>query len=326
MTAVNKRPSRLKTYSHLSRERRMPSEYELVTTNLLYYVGRGFEVPTPIQDWYTKHQTGSPLTLGDWERFVDPRETTYAKYIDLLQGREAYVDGILQSIEDGGYDRGLAPEWRAKLDAVLGPLRFPLHGFQMIAAYVGQMAPSGRITVAAAFQAADELRRIQRVAYRMAQLRLVDADFGAASRQAWQERPAWQPLRETIERCLTTYDWGEALVALNLCIKPAVDELFMVHWPRVAKRHDDFLLGQIFASLDEDCKWHRDWTMALLETAIRDDERNRAVIEGWARKWAALALRSTAALEEIAGDGTAHSISASLAQLFGRIGMEVGQT
>src|SRR6266540_924293 len=105
MSVQRKRTSRLKTYSHLSRERRMPSEYELVTTNLLYYVGRGFEVTTPVQDWYAKHQTGSPLTLSDWERFVDPRETTYAKYIDILQGREAYVDGILQSIEDSGYDR-----------------------------------------------------------------------------------------------------------------------------------------------------------------------------------------------------------------------------
>jgi len=37
---------------------------------------------------------------------------------------------------------------------------------QMVAAYVGQMAPSGRITVALALEAADEMRRVQRAASR----------------------------------------------------------------------------------------------------------------------------------------------------------------
>src|SRR5262249_40060385 len=148
-------------YSRLARGRRMPNAYELVTTDLLYYPSRGFEVATPLAAWYAKHQSGSPLVATDWEQFVDPRQTTYSKYTELSQAREAYVDTILQSIEDTAYDRGLSPEWRATLDAALGPLRFALHGFQMIAAYVGQMAPSGRITVAAAFQAADEVRRIQ---------------------------------------------------------------------------------------------------------------------------------------------------------------------
>jgi len=184
------------------------------------------------------------------------------------------------------------------------------------------MAPSGRIAVAATFQTADEMRRVQRIAYRMAQLRLVDPDFGANARDAWQEGIAWQPLRETVERCLATYDWGEAFVALNLCVKPVVDELFMVHLPQLAKSHGDFLLAQIFGSLDEDCRWHRDWTMALLEMAIRDDDGNRAVIEGWASKWARLALRSAASLEKFGGLETVRPLSDKLASLLGRLGVE----
>jgi toluene monooxygenase system protein E len=316
------KPSRLKTYSHLSGERRMPSEYELVTTDLLYYVGRGFEVKTPLADWYSRYQSGSALVANQWDRFVDPRETTYAKYTELSQGREAYVDGILQSIEDGDYDRTLSSDWRTTLDHALAPLRFPVHGFQMIAAYIGQMAPSGRVAVAATFQTADEVRRVQRIAYRMAQLRLVDPDFGAKGRDAWQQGMAWQPLRETVERCLATYDWGEAFVALNLCVKPVIDELFMVHFPQLAKSQDDFLLGQIFGSLDEDCRWHRDWTIALLEMAIRDNEGNRAVIEGWASKWARLALRSAAALEKFSGLESVEPLSNKLAALFGRLGVQ----
>jgi toluene monooxygenase system protein E len=302
----------------------MPTEYELVTTDLLYYVGRGFEVSTPIAEWYAKHQSGSLLTLRDAERFADPRETTYAKYTELAQAREAHVDGVLQSIEDTGYDRALGEAWRGTLGAALGPLRFPVHGFQMIAAYIGQMAPSGRIVVAAAFQTADELRRIQRIAYRLAQLRSIDPGFAESARQEWQNGEIWQPLRETVERCMVTYDWAEATVALNLCIKPVIDELFMVHLARAAKRHDDALLGQILGSLDEDCRWHREWTVALLETAIREDEANREVVERWVRKWSGPALRSASALAVFADDAaTMDAVSAALTNVLRRLRLGV---
>ena len=47
----------------------------------------------------------------------------------------------------------------------------------MLAAYIGKMAPSSRITIAASFQAADEMRRVQRLAYRMRQLQVTHPEF-----------------------------------------------------------------------------------------------------------------------------------------------------
>jgi hypothetical protein len=289
--------SRLKTYSHLGKDRRLPGEYDLLTSRLLYYPERGFEVQTPLAPWYAKHQQGSLLKARDWERFSDPRETTYAKYTAVALKGETYLDGLLESIQTTGYDRELSPEWRATLDRIIGPLRYPLHGFQMIAAYVGQMAPSGRITVAALFQAADEMRRIQRLAYRMTLLQGVDPAFGRESKNIWLRDPAWQPLREAVERCLVAYDWGEALVALNLCIKPLVDELFMTYLPMEAEEHDDHLLGQLFSSLEEDCRWHREWTAALLRTAVQENPDNRTVIREWAARWGEIAQRATSAFD-----------------------------
>jgi toluene monooxygenase system protein E len=267
------------------------------------------------------------LTLRNGERFVDPRQTTYAKYTELSSAREAHVDGVLQSIEDTGYDRSLGEPWLEKLASVLGPLRFPVHGFQMIAAYVGQMAPSGRIVVTAAFQTADELRRIQRIAYRIGQLRSIDPGFAENARNEWQTDERWQPLRETVERCMVTYDWAEALVALNVCIKPVMDELFMVQVPRAAKRHGDALLGQIFGSLEEDCRWHRDWTIALLEVALQEDQHNRGVVEDWVRKWTGPALRAASALSTLAEDPeTMASVSRALANVLRRLRLEVPLT
>src|SRR5258708_13886731 len=98
----------------------------------------------------------------------------------------------------------------------------------------------------------------------MAQVRALQPDFGVHSLTSWQDDPAWQPLRELTERLLTTYDWGEAFVALNLCAKPLLDDLFMTQLPLLAKDRADFLFGQIPPSLPRSGRRHRQWTPARL--------------------------------------------------------------
>ena len=41
-----------RTYWHLLGTKRVPSEYEIVSSRLLYYPGRGFEVKVPAAAWY----------------------------------------------------------------------------------------------------------------------------------------------------------------------------------------------------------------------------------------------------------------------------------
>ena len=89
------------------------------------------------------------------------------------------------------------------------------------------------------------MRRVHRIAYRMAQLAPLAPGLRRRRPRAWQRDPAWQPLREAGRALLVTYDWGEAFVALNLCLKPALDELFMVDVGRAGARPGDYLLGEI---------------------------------------------------------------------------------
>jgi toluene monooxygenase system protein E len=285
----------LRTYSHLAGARRRPTSYEVVTTRLHHHVERGLEVDAPAAAWFARHQRGSRWRAAAWDRFVDPRETTYTKYTRLQHAQESFCDGLLASIDDSGYDAALAPEARALLAAALPPLRFALHGFQMIAAYFGHLAPEGRITIAALLQGADELRRIQRIAYRMAQLRRLDPSLGEDSRARFERGEAWRPLREVIEALLVTWDWAEAFVALDVCVKPLVDELFMVELPALAKARGDFMLGQLCASLEEDCRWQRQWTAALAHVALAEPE-NRAAAAAWTAAWAPRAARAVEAL------------------------------
>jgi toluene monooxygenase system protein E len=308
-----------KTYWHLESLKRKPSEYDVATSRLLYYVERGFEVRVPVEEWYRRYQRSSPLSVADWEAFRDPRETTYTRYTERQKTKEIFVDGLLEAIEATGYDRELSAGWLRILDRVLAPLRFPVHGLQMIAAYVGQMAPAGRIAIAALFQAADEMRRTQRLAYRMRQLQEVHPAFGQDSRAVWQNDPVWQPWRRVIEELLVTYDWGEALVALNLVVKPAFDELFMTSFGRLALSQGDDVLGKVFLSLNEDCAWHREWSRALVGHAWTSRPDNAGVIEGWVAQWCPRVDRAVAALapvfDEMPERPTSGTFAAALAHI-----------
>ena len=275
----------------------MPTEYEIVTSKLLCYTGEGFtgkrfELDVPLKEWYRRYQEESPLVCSSWEKFRDPRETTYTKYTDLQREKEIFVDGILDEIELTGYDAHLRPAWLHIFPRLVAPFRYAGHGFQMIASYVGQMAPSGRITITAALQSADEMRRIQRIAYRIRQLQLIYPGLGSDSRTLWQTDSLWQPLREVVEKLLIVYDWAESFVGLNLVLKPLVDELFMKYLSDVALREDDYLLGQIFYSLNEDCQWHRQWSESLVRMAVEDNVRNRDTIQSWINQWYPLAARA----------------------------------
>jgi len=293
-----KEPPPKRTYWHLSDLGRKPTDYDIATSRLHYWTDRGFEVKVPVSEWYERYQRGSDLRCRDWEQWGDPRQTTYTTYTTMQRTREAFVGGLLDSIGDD-YDRGLSPQWVAVLDRVLAPLRYPGHGLQMVAAYIGNMAPSTRITIASAFQAADEMRRVQRIAYRMRQFQVTHPEFGSKARQTWQDDPIWQPLREIVETLLVTWDWGEALVALQFVLKPAFDELFMTQFGRLARAAGDDVLDRIFFSLNEDCAWHRAWSGSLILTAIRDTPESAPVIEGWVENWAPRVSRAISAFRPI---------------------------
>lgn len=297
-----------RTYWHLEALERKPSEYEIATSRLLYYPSHGFAVRTPLNDWYRANQTGSELRATDWEAFRDPRATTYRKYVELQQAREIFVDGIFHSIDETGHDARVAAPWIAMLERVLAPLRYPIHGLQMAAGYVGQMAPSGRIVVACLFQAADEMRRVQRLAYRLRQLRDTHPGLGEHSKTLWEQDPMWQPARRLIELLLVTYDWGEAFVALNLVVKPALDELFMNCFARAAKDSGDEPLGNIFFSLNEDCVWHREWSRALVHTVVAQQPSNHQIVVDWIERWWPRAAEAIAAFGPCVSANTAAEI------------------
>ncbi len=178
----------------------------------------------------------------------------------------------MSSIEATQQDSNCRAEWRALLERLLPPLRYVWHGFQMMAAYVGQMAPAGRLTLVAMFQAADEMRRIHRIAHRMAQLRH-QPDFGARALAHWQEAPPGS-------RCGGRWSrsWSRTTGAnrsLPLPVSEADDRPPDDRAGPLARERQDFFLGEFLTSLDEDCRWHRDWADALVRLLAQSPDNTR---------------------------------------------------
>jgi toluene monooxygenase system protein E len=274
----------------------MPTAYELVSTGVLYSATHEPEVRTPVAGWYARHAAGNALRCDDWEAFFDPRATTFAKYTEEQRRKETFVSGLLRSLQEPDYEASLSRAWLGEQAAFLSAVRFPCHGLQMSSAYIGQLAPSGRIAMASLFQCADELRRVHRIAQCLALLQKTLPAAASSGLALWQSQPSWQPLRQLLEQQLATYGWCEAFVSLNLCLKPEFDALFTSLAIR-AREEGDFALAEILGSLGEDSRWHQEWAGALAGI-LQANSENREKIQQLREKWNPAAKAAMAPLRE----------------------------
>jgi toluene monooxygenase system protein E len=281
----------LKTWSHLAGQRRRPSEYEIVSTKLLWH-RRGseniWEVGGPqgfMAEWYARYRDSSPVQHEDWDQFRDPDEMVYRTYNILQDGQETYVDGLLEQYSGENHDAGLSDAWVTTLARLYSPGRYLLHTVQMASSYLVHIPPASTIGNCAAFQAADALRWVSRTAYRTKELSLAHpgAGFGEDERRMWEELPAWQGFRELMEKALVTYDWAEAFLALNVVAKPAIDEAWLRQFAASARRSGDTLLGLLADAALRDSERSRRWTAALVEMMLLPG--NQDVLETWLSKW-----------------------------------------
>jgi len=289
--AVAPRIRRTKTWSRFGQLGRKPSEYEIVTHDMNHTVGAiplemGPEVHGNL--WLARHRDGIALKVGKLEAFRDPDRLTYRTYTQSMDEQETYVDGLLRHFGDVEQtDKNLSPAALDLLANVLAPTRYLGHGLQMMSAYVQQLAHSSYIANCAAFQTADQLRRVQRVAYRTRQLANAypTRGFGVHERKIWEGVPDWQPTRMAIEQLLLAYDWDQAFVGLNLVVKPVVDEIFLKAFANVAREHDDELDALIAENLFLDAQRSRRWTVEACSVIARADADNSKVLLERLESW-----------------------------------------
>ena len=288
----------LKTWSHLAKNRRRPTEYEIVSTNLLWSTDD--EAPwamgpdVPLSRWYIEYRNNSPLRHADWDGYRDPDQLVYRTYNMVQDGQESHVDALLEDHSGNEHDEGLTSEWVGRLATFYTPGKYLLHTVQMAAAYLAALSPSSTVENCFIFESGDQLRWVSRVAYRTAELRSAHPHlgFGGQERATWENHPAWQGFRELMEKTLVTWDWAEQFVALNLVAKPAIDAALLRSVSTVAQDNGDTLLALLCRAQLIDSERTVRWSEALLRYALESPEHgddNRALAQSWFNKWAPLA-------------------------------------
>jgi toluene monooxygenase system protein E len=313
-----------KTWSLLGDVKRRPSVYEVTAAKFVHHFRREpapFEMgpEAPINVWYLKYREGSVFNVEDWEGFRDPAKLTYSEYVTVQHDRETYVDGLIDHHEAAGSVEAYDQAWVDTLTSALVPLRFPLHLLQMVSLYVAQMAPSAFIINCSNFQAADEMRRVQRLAYVTKWLAnahgasIAETD---TARNAWEKGAAWQPMRKALEELLGVYDWGEAFVALDLVIKPTIDSLVNDSLGSLASQSGDELLDLLLAEFGRDAQRARDWSTALARYAVECNPALGPQIAEWIDKWTPAAAEMSASYATLLAplDAAAVAASAELAR------------
>src|SRR5581483_4438583 len=141
----------LKTWSHLAGQRRRPSEYEIVSTKLLWHA-RGSEELWEVggrqsfmSDWYARYRDNSAVKHDDWNTFRDPDEVVYRTYNITQDGQETYVDGLLEQYAGEEHDHSLSEAWLATLARMYTPGRYLLHTVQMASSYLVHIPPTSTI-------------------------------------------------------------------------------------------------------------------------------------------------------------------------------------
>ena len=283
----------LRTWSAFGEIRHVPSEYEIVTHEVNYTVRKrrtaAFELnpTTPANMWYLTYRDKSPVQVAEWNEFRDPDEMTYRKYVTAQDEQESVVKGVLDQYDSTGHDRDISASWLDILAHLLIPTRFPVHGLQMTQAYLGTIAPSSYITNCAAFSAGDLLRRGSLIAYRTRQLQLAwpDARVLTEARRIFEGDFGWQPARKAIETALIAYDWAECLTAVNLVLRPALDEVLLRQVANVARKNHDDLTWLLLTNLARDSARAMRWSCALARFAIERNPDNVGSFVRWAKKW-----------------------------------------
>ena len=288
----------LKTWSHLAGTRRRPSEYEIVSTNLHYTTDNPdapFELDPnfDIALWFKQYRNACPITHANWNSFRDPDEIVYRTYNLIQDGQETYVYGLFDQFSEREHDKALAPAWAETLARLYTPARYLDHGMQMMSAYLSQMAPASTISNCATYQTADHLRWLTHTAYRTAELAKTFSTlgFGQNEKVVWETDAAWQGIRELLEKALVAWDWAESFVALNLVLKPAIEEATMRSLGEAARHNGDTLLGLLVDAQMADANRHRKWAGALVKKMLEQDG-NREQLLGLLVKWMPLAERA----------------------------------
>lgn len=300
--------SRSRTYNYYTPQKARATMYEDVTVDVQ---------PDPerhlTQGWiygFADGEGGYPkdwtlLRAADWHRFLDPNEeweqTIYRNNSNVVRQIQLTLENAKQARAYQGWPAG----WVRFLERHLGAWMHAEHGLGMhVFTSEQRSAPTNMINTAIAVNSAHKLRFAQDLALYNLDLSEAGIGFdGSVHKQTWHNDPAWQGVRENVERLTAIGDWAESLFATNVVFESLVGVLFRSQLVmQVAARNGDYVTPTLVGTGEHDYGRDLRYTRALfrmLATDAAHGERNRDVLQGWLETWVPLSIHAAQELQPI---------------------------
>jgi ferredoxin-NADP reductase/ferredoxin len=255
----------------------------------------------------TWNDASTVLRCTDWYAFRDPGQQWERPFYQAGAAVEQQLESALASAAEQGLIADFAPDWVAFLRTSLQIPAFVEHGLWFALATAARDCLSDAVATCVCLQAAHKQRSAQAIVLYAMDL---EPHLGCelpitAAREGFMRDPAWQPTRRYLERLAATADWGEVIVAANLCFEPTVGTLIRRELgTRAAAASGDTVTPVLARAATQEWEWARAWTVALVRFLIGDETHgahNRAVIDGWLADWTAAAHEAAEAVSDAAG-------------------------
>jgi hypothetical protein len=288
--------------------KRRASLYEDVTVDtqpsVHRHVSRGW--PVSFEDGRGTWNDGSTkLRSSDWFDFRDPSEQWERPFYQAGTAAEQQIEGALRSAAAQGLVDDFDPQWVEFMREFLQIPAYVEHGLWFALATIARDCLSDSVATVVALQASMKQRAAQSIVLYAMDLEDHHGPFPIESaRRSFLEDPEWQPTRRYLERLAATHDWGEVIVAANLCLEPIVVTLIRRELgTRAAAANGDTVTPVLARAETQEWEWARTWTVALTQFLLDDPahgETNRETISGWIADWLPDAVEAAMALIPVA--------------------------
>jgi ferredoxin-NADP reductase/ferredoxin len=255
----------------------------------------------------TWNDASTALRATDWYAFRDPGQQWERPFYQAGAAVERQLESALASAAEQGLIDDFAPGWVTFLRTSLQIPAFVEHGLWFALATAARDCLSDSVATCVCLQAAHKQRSAQAIVlYAMDLEPHLGCELPIAhARETFLHDAAWQPTRRYLERLAATPDWGEVIVAANLCFEPVVGTLIRRELgTRAAAASGDTVTPVLARVATQEWEWARAWTVALVRFLLADQTHgahNRAVIDGWLADWMAQAHEAAEAVSDAEG-------------------------
>jgi propane 2-monooxygenase small subunit len=303
-------------------KKRRASLYEDVTVDSQPSIHRHLNRGWPVQfedgrGMWSEDSTA--LRSEDWYEFRDPGQLWERPYYQAGTSYEQLIEGAVRTGRRERAFEDFTAEWVDFLRKHVQTPAFIDHGIWLALATASRDTLSDTVTHCVALQAAMKQRQAQ--AYLLYGMDLEEqfGDFPVdRARESFLRDEAWQPARRYVERLRATTDWGERVIATNLCFEPVVGLLIRRELLMRSVRFNGDILTQAISHVAQlEWEWVRGWTVDLVAFVSEDAEHgaaNREVISSWLAEWMPLA------------DEAAHGVQAVFEELPAGISYDEART